>query len=363
MFSFEPTEEQSMLQDAAKRLAEKEIAPTAHDADEARELPMGIVEKGWELGILQANLPETYGGFGEHSAVTGVLAAEELAAGDLAAALAIMTPGLYALSLLYGGTEEQKETLIPSVIEAEWKPYTTAFVEPVYDFYSQAMNTTANKNGGTYVLNGLKSMVPFADKAESMVVFAEDGGTTQAFIVDPKTDGLSVEERESLLGIQAFPTYKVNFENVHVPPESKVGGDAGFDIGPLLASAQIATAALAIGLSRTAYEYARDYAKEREAFGGPIAQKQSIAFMLAEMAIEIEAIRLMAWEAAWKLDNGKDGAKEAFLAYSGAGDMAMMVTDRAVQILGGYGYIREYPAERWMRNGRGIASFLGLAMV
>ena len=133
---------------------------------------------------------------------------------------------------------------------------------------------------------------------------------------------------------------------------------------PVLAAAQVALAGLAVGLSRGAFEYARDYAKEREAFGGPIAQKQSIAFTLADMAIEVEAIRLLVWEAAWMLDAAKDeAAKAAYLALTGAADMAMMVTDRAVQILGGHGYIREHPVERWMRNARGVASYVGLAMV
>jgi alkylation response protein AidB-like acyl-CoA dehydrogenase len=363
MYSFEPTEEQSMLQDAAKRLAENELQPAAHDADEARDMPRELIEKGWELGILQASVPEAYGGFGEHSAVTGVLATEELASGDLAAALAIMTPGLYAIPILFGGTEDQKKTLLPPIIEGEWKPYSAAFIEPVYDFYPLAMNTTAAKNGGSYILQGEKSMVPFADEAESMLVYADHEGSTHAFIADPKTEGIRIEEREALLGIQAIPTHKVVFENVHLPTESKIGGEDGFDILPILASSQIAVAAMGVGLSRIAYEYSRDYAKEREAFGGPIAQKQSIAFMLAEMATEIESIRLMVWEAAWKLDNGKDVSKAAYLAFSGACDMAMMVTDRAVQILGGHGYIREFPVERWMRNGRGIPSFLGLAMV
>ena len=142
-----------------------------------------------------------------------------------------------------------------------------------------------------------------------------------------------------------------------------LGGEFGHDFAPILAAYQVANAALALGLSRAAYEYSLEYAKDRIAFGGPIAQKQSIAFMLAEMATEIEAIRLLIWEAAWKLDAGQDAARATYLALSGAADMAMMVTDRAVQILGGHGYIREHPVELWMRNGRGVGIFTGLAMV
>ena len=146
--------------------------------------------------------------------------------------------------------------------------------------------------------------------------------------------------------------------------QDRLGGPEGHDFEPILASMRIACSASAVGLAKAALEYSRDYAKEREVFGVKIAQKQAIAFMLAEMATEIEAIRLLTWEAAWKMDNKKDDAFiEAYLASMGAVDMAMMVTDRAVQILGGHGYIREHPVEMWMRNGRGIAMLTGLVMV
>lgn len=165
------------------------------------------------------------------------------------------------------------------------------------------------------------------------------------------------------MGIKALPVYRLSLRNVHIPKENRLGGEMGHDLEPILAIARVTMAALGVGLSRAAFEYARDYAKEREAFGVKIAQKQAIAFMLAEMATEIEAIRLLTWEAAWMLDKGKEQAsKFAYLAFSGAADMAMLVTDRAVQILGGHGYIREHPVEMWMRSGRGIATLTGIAM-
>lgn len=363
MYSFKPTEEQSMLIDATRRFAENDLRPIAHDADEEREFPANLIEKGWELGVLQASVPEEYGGFGERSAITGVLAGEELSWGELAAALAITAPSMYLLPILIGGTEQQKETLIPPVIEAEWTPYVAGFIEPQFDFHPLDMRTTASVEDSEYVLNGEKVVVPFADQAEAFLIFANLDGQTQAFHVPPETAGLTVGEREALLGIQALPTFKLSLENVRVPLASRIGGEDGFDVQPVIDSASVATAAFAVGLSKAAYEYARDYAKEREAFGGPIAQKQTIAFMLAEMATEVESTRLLVWEAAWRLDSGLDASKQAYLALMGASDMAMMVTDRAVQILGGYGYIREYPVERWMRNGRGIPTFVGMAMV
>jgi alkylation response protein AidB-like acyl-CoA dehydrogenase len=155
----------------------------------------------------------------------------------------------------------------------------------------------------------------------------------------------------------------LTLEDVKIPADARVGGEDGFDPALAIASAQVATAAMGVGLSRAAYEYSLEYAKDREVWGVPIAQKQSIAFMLAEMAIEIESIRLMVWEAAYNIDVGKDPSTEAYLAFVGSADMTMMVTDRAVQILGGHGYIREHPVERWMRNGRGLPVFPGMAMV
>jgi alkylation response protein AidB-like acyl-CoA dehydrogenase len=363
MYSFEPSEEQRMLIEAIERYAENDLRAAAHDADETGELPSDLIEKGWDMGVLQASIPEAYGGFGERSAVTGVLAAEAMGWGDLAGALAVMLPTTYAVPILLGGTEGQKTELLPPVIKAEWKPFTTAFIEPTFDFYPAEMNTTAKKKDDGYVLNGEKAYVPFADQAQSLLVYAALNGQTQAFIVPGDAQGIEIGEREKLMGIGGIPCYRVRFSDLHVPQANRLGGDEGFDFGPVLASAHIAIAALAIGVSKAALDYALPYAKEREVWGVPIAQRQSIAFMLAEMAAAIESNRLLVWEAAWMLDQEQDVSKEAYLAHTGAMDMAMMVTDRAVQVLGGHGFIREHPVELWMRNGRGFSTFTGLAMV
>ncbi len=364
MYSFTPTEEQKMLVDAISRYASQDLRLKAHDAEEDHMLPQNLLEKGWELGYLQASVPEQYGGFGERSAVTGVLAAEELAWGDLAGALAILTPGLYATPLLLAGTEQQKQQFLPPVIEAEWQAYTAALVEPTFDFDPNDLRTTAVESEDGYLINGAKTFVPYADQAQGMLVYAKLDGVTQGFVVPSGAPGVEVADRQKLMGINALPVYRVNFNDVHLPEDHRLGGRQGHDFEPVLSAMRVALAGLALGVSRAAYEFSRDYAKDREVFGVKVAQKQAIAFMLAEMATEIEAIRLLTWEAAWMLDNGKEGAsKHAYLALTGATDMAMMVTDRAVQILGGHGYIREYPVELWMRNGRGIATFNGLAIV
>jgi len=364
MYSFEPSEEQKMLVDAIQRFSVNDLRPQAHDADEENQLASALVEKGWELGYLQASIPEEYGGFGERSAVCGVLAAEELAWGDLAGGLAVMIPGLFAVPILLTGSQTQKETFLEKVVEAEWLPYTAALIEPDYDFDPNELKTTAQKSSAGYLLSGEKCYVPYADGAAGMIVYAGLEGMTQGFILPPGAEGVEILEREKLMGINGLPLYKVRFNQVPIPQGNRLGGEAGHDFSTILASSQVALAGMAVGLSRAALEYARDYAKERDVFKVKVAQKQAIAFMMAEMATEIEAIRLLTWEAAWMLDSDKPEAnKHAYLALTGAIDMAMMVTDRAVQILGGHGYIREHPVELWMRNGRGIATLNGLAIV
>ncbi|MEW6086031.1 MAG: acyl-CoA dehydrogenase family protein [Chloroflexota bacterium] len=365
MYSFDPTEEQQMLIDAVKKFAVNDLRPAAHEAEESRELPKKLIHKGWELGLLQASIPESYGGFGGRSAVTGALALEEMAFGDLAGTLAVTTPSLFATPILLAGNEEQKKTYLPKIVEGGWSPYTAAMIEYAFDFDPNNLKTSATLQGGNYVLNGEKAFVPFAREAESILVYADLGGQSQAFIVGKEAAGLIVsEEREKLMSLNALPMYRVKLDNVKVPVANRLGGAAGHNFDILLASMRVANAAAAVGVANAAFEYSKNYAKEREAFGVKIAQKQAIAFMLAEMRTEIEAMRLLTWEAAWKLDHGReDASNEAYLASTGAADMAMMVTDRAVQILGGHGYIRDHPVEMWMRNGRGFATFTGLAIV
>lgn len=364
MYSFEPNEEQQMLIDAVGKYAANDLRAAAHDAEESRELPRKLIGKGWELGLLQASTPEAYGGFGERSAVTGALAVEEMASGDLAGALAVMTPSLFATPILIGGSEEQKQEYLPNIVGGEWAPYTAALIEYSFDFDPNALRTTAKAEGADYVLHGEKAFVPFAKDAEAMIVYANLNGVTQGFIVPKDAAGLSIGEREKLMGLNALPLHRVKLDNVKVPATNRLGGASGHDFGLVLSAMRVASASAALGVAKASFEYSKNYAKEREAFGVKIAQKQAVAFMLAEMVTEIESIRLLTWEAAWKLDTNKeDSCVAAYLAFTGACDMAMMVTDRGVQILGGHGYIREHPVELFMRNGRGFPMLLGLAIV
>jgi alkylation response protein AidB-like acyl-CoA dehydrogenase len=364
MISFTPNDEQQMIVDTVRRYAGERMRAAAHDADETGTTPPELVETGWELGLLPSAIPEQYGGFGdEHSAVTGALAAEELAYGDLPIALYLLTPNLFGLPILHCGTAEQKQHWLPQLTDASFVPATAALIEPRWDFDPHALATTAEREQSSYVLNGHKAYVPLAADAQAMLVYAREGGATQAFIVQKDTSGVTVLEREKHMGLRGLPTYEVRFEDVRVPRAARLGGEDGCNAELLLNYSRVALAALAVGVARSAFDYARDYAKTREAFGRPIAQYQAIAFMLSEMAIEVDAARAMAWEAAWTLDRGRDATQKAALAKQYADEAVLFVTDRAVQVLGGHGYIREHPVERWLRNGRGFSTILGLAMI
>ena len=364
MISFTPTDEQNMVIETVRRYAAEKMRPAAHDADESGTTPPEIIETGWELGLLPSAIPEEFGGFGDdHSAVAGALAAEELGYGDLPMALYLLAPNLFGIPLLHCGTDEQKKKWLPQLTDASFVPATAALIEPRWDFDPRNLTTTAEKEINGYVLNGHKAYVPLAASAQAMLVYAREGGATQAFIVEKGAAGVTVLEREKHMGLRALPTYEVKLEDVRVARDARLGGEAGMDADLLLNYSRVTLASLAVGVARGAFEYARDYAKSRETFGRPIAQYQAIAFMLAEMAIEIDAARALTWQAAWTLDKGKDATQQAALAKQYADEAVLFVTDRAVQVLGGHGYIREHPVERWLRNGRGFTSFLGLAMI
>jgi alkylation response protein AidB-like acyl-CoA dehydrogenase len=195
-----------------------------------------------------------------------------------------------------------------------------------------------------------------------VLVIADEEGAPQAYIVPRNSEGIGAEP-DRYMGIRGLPTVELALGDVRVPASARLGGEAGADVRRIVAQGRVGLAAMAVGVSRAAFEIARDYAKEREAFGGPIAAKQAIAFKLADMAIEIDGTRLLVWEAAWKLDRGEDATREATLAYDQARRVSLEVTDGAVQVLGGHGYIRDYLPEMHLRNARGFAVFEALTLV
>lgn len=365
MVSFTPTDEQQQLMDIIRRYAVNDVRAVAHEADETGKIPEGVVETGWQIGLVPTAIPEELGGFGEMSAITGVLAAEELAYGDLSVAMAVMAPALFAYPVALYGTAEQRENWLPMFLEESPAPATAALLEPGVFFDPNDLQTTATVEGDKVRLNGVKACVPLALDASVMLVYAKDSqtGSIDAYLVQRGTDGVVIEAPEQLMGLRALPAYRVKFNDARVDAPCKLGGAVGSNYEAILNRSRVALAALAVGVARGAAEYARDYAKERQTFGAPIATRQAIAFMLAEMAIEVDAARLMTWEAAWKLDKGEDATKEAYLAKQYADKAVLFATDSAVQVLGGYGFIREFPVERWLRNGRGFTTFDGLAIV
>jgi alkylation response protein AidB-like acyl-CoA dehydrogenase len=364
MISFSPSEEQQMIVKMVKQFANDEMRKVYRECDESGEIPARVIDTAWKLGLVSTSIPEEYGGLGgEHSAITGALIAEELAWGDLSVAMHILCPSLAVYPILETGTEEQKKKFLPAFCDENYKAATAALIEPRFCFDPYSLAVTTKSDGNSYVLNGDKCYVPLAADADLLLVYAAENGSSQGFIIEKGTKGLEIGEREKNMGIKALATYEVSLKDCRIPKDNRLGGDKGCDFERIMNCSRVALSAMAVGVARAAFEYSRDYAKERVAFGEPIAARQAIAFMLAEMAIEIDATRLMAWEAAWKLDRKEEATKEASIVKMYADDMVIMVTDRAVQILGGHGYIRDHPVELWLRNGRGFATFDGMAIV
>ncbi len=274
-----------------------------------------------------------------------------------------MTPNLVAVPLMLAGTEAQKEAHLPLFCEESLPKVTAALTEPVIQFDPRKLKTTAVLENDHYLLNGTKSFVPLAENAETFLIYANEDGVTQAFFVPVGTEGLEVLKREKLMGIRALPTFQVKLDNVRVSAVNKLGGSAGIDFGLILNHSRVALGAAAVGMAKGALDYAIDYTKQRVQFGEPVAHRQSIAFMLAEMAMDIDAARLLVWEAAWQIDQGNDATQAVTVMKYYVDDMVLTVCDRALQALGGYGYIREYPVELWLRNARAFAHFDGMAMV
>jgi alkylation response protein AidB-like acyl-CoA dehydrogenase len=351
------------------------MRPAARDADERAEMPQGVVERAWELGLVASAIPESYGGFGDtRSALTGAIVLEELGYGDLSIALHVLAPRLLLYPLIDHGTEDQKQGLLPGFTGAAFRAATAAVVEPSMAFDLSALATTARPEDAGFVLRGHKVFVPLAAASDTLLVYArrsdrpaatsplEGYRSVEAFLVESGAAGLEIGPPEKNMGIKALQTHELALNDVRVDPSARLGGEAGIDFARLMNRSRVALAALAVGVARAAYDHAREYAKERKAFGVAIAQKQAIAFMLAEMAIEIDAARLLTWEAAWKIDRGEPATRETCLAKNYAANMALKVSDNAVQVLGGHGYIRDHMVELWLRNGRAFAILEGLAL-
>jgi len=351
-------EEQLAIQKVARDIAQKVIAPKAAYYDETEEFPWEGIKKLSEAGFLGMFVPEKYGG-AEMDAVSGMLVIEEISKACASTGVVVAVQNSAAmLPLLIGGTEEQKQQYLPDMAAGR-KIGAFALTEPGAGSDAAKAATVAVEDGDEYVINGSKCMITNGAVADVFFVFASKDRSKgvkglAGFIIPKGTPGFRVGKHEKKMGIRASSTTELVFDNCRIPKANQFGGDGqGFKMAMItLDSARIGIAAQAVGIAQAAYEEALEYAKVREQFGKPVAANQAISFMLADMAIQIEAARQLTYHAAALKDAGMPFGKEAAMAKTFASDTAMKVTTDAVQVLGGYGYFREYPAERLMRDAK-----------
>jgi alkylation response protein AidB-like acyl-CoA dehydrogenase len=365
VISFGPTEEQEIARDAMREFAHSAVRPIARKSEEEGLVPQEFLEESWQLGLVSTQIPEAYGGGGEaRSPITNALVLEELAFGDAGLALAALAPALFAMPVVEFGTEAQRRELLPLFCGERYHAASLALVEPGPCFDPIGLRTVAERKGDGWVLSGAKCFVPMADRASHFLVLARAGEgvgleAVQAFIVPRDAAGLGISEPEKKLGLNGLPTASLAFERVELPAAARLGGDSGCDARRLVNLSRTALGTVLVGLSRAVLEYAIPYAKDREAFGEAIARKQAIAFTLADMRIEVDAMRWLTWKAASRLEHGVDATREAHLARSYCARQAMKIADDGVQVLGGHGFIREHPIELWYRNARTLGVLEG----
>ncbi|MBW2269878.1 MAG: acyl-CoA dehydrogenase family protein [Deltaproteobacteria bacterium] len=365
MISFEPSEEQQVVREAMHEFAEQVLRPASREADEASALPDAVLAQLHELGLVATQLPEAFGGGGEQrSPLTNAILLDELAWGDAAFAMAALAPAAFAFAVADQGTQDQQAEWLPRFCGE--KPYAAALalVEPSPLFDVNRLRTIAEPKGDDgFVLSGAKSCVPLGDRAEAFLVIARNNGARDAFILPRDAAGLSISETEKNLGLKALPTVTLELERVEVPAAARLGGSDGCDVQQLVDRARVAKAAVLTGLSRAVLDYSVPYAKDRRAFDQAIAQKQAIAFRIADMRIEIDAQRWLSWKAAADLEYGRPATKSAHHAGAYAAEKAMWIADNGVQVLGGHGFIREHPVELWYRNARTLGVLEGMLSV
>ncbi len=359
LIDLEPSEEQQLIVDTVHQFAENEVRPKARDCDESAKLPGDVLSQAHELGLVANALEEAYGGGGERSAVTAALVTEELAWGDLAIALAALSPALVALPVSDFGSDAQKQEILPAFTGDRFVPGSLALLEPEFGADPMKPGTRARRDGGDFVLDGAKCLVPWIEGGTHVIVTATAESGPRAFVVPCEALETTPERN---MGIHGLPTVEIALDGIRVPADAALAEDPRC-VQQIVERGRVALSAAAVGVARAAYEVARDYAKERHAFGGPIATKQAIAFKLADMAIEIDGARLLTWEAAWRIDQGMEAGREAVLAHRQAQRVALEVADGAVQVLGGHGYIRDYLPEMHLRNARGFGCFEALCLV
>lgn len=355
---FQLTSEQLMIRNMARDFAQKEVAPKAAERDAKSEFPADSVRKMAELGLMGMMIPQEWGGAGLDT-ISYVLALEEIAVACASTAVTMsVNNSLYCGPILKFGTDGQKKRYLYPFARGE-RLGAYALSEPGTGSDAANQKTTAKKSGTRYILNGRKNFITNGPHADAMILYAMSDSAKgnkgiSCFIVDKKFPGFSIGKIEKKLGICASSTSEVVLDNCEVPTENLLGEEgAGFKIAmSTLDGGRIGIGTQAVGIARAAFEQARDYSKVREAFGKRISDFQAIQHYLADMGLKIDASRLLVWRAAWLKDQGLPFTKEAAMAKLFASETAMWVTTKAIQVFGGYGYIKDYPVERYFRDAK-----------
>ncbi|MCH8542991.1 MAG: acyl-CoA dehydrogenase family protein [Alcanivorax sp.] len=360
-FDLSLSEEQRIGRESMRRYAERQLRAIARSADEAGAAPEGFYAGTMELGLSLMPIPEAFGGAGmPRSPVSNVLNAEDLGHGDISLALGTLAPLSFINALLDFGDEAQQELFLPQLAQEHFVPATVALMEPRATFDPGNLHTRAVRDGDGYLITGEKSMVILGASAELILVVAElDGEGPAAFVVPAGSEGLSAKA-ESYMGLRAVEVATLTLNQVRVGAAHRL---MQFDLERLVDLGRIGTAALAVGCCQAVLDYCIPYVKERKAFGEPIAWRQSVAFMVADIAIELEGMRLLVLRAASRAEQGLPFHREAHLARVYAAEKAMQIGTNGVQLFGGAGFVRDYPLEMWYRNLRAIGVLDGAALV
>jgi alkylation response protein AidB-like acyl-CoA dehydrogenase len=363
LFDLTLTDDQRMNRETMLRFAAAEIREQAAQADKSSVTPAGFYQKTVDLGLTLMPIPEALGGAGvERSPVSNALNAEDLAHGDLSMALGAISPLGFVNTLLDQGSEAQQEKYLPRFCTEEFLAASTALIEPRATFEPTELSTKASRNEHGFELNGCKSMVPLGMDAELLLVIAElDETGPAAFIVEGTPEGMT-RSAESNMGLRTAQLATLTFDGVQLDAEALLG-DKNFDLQRFIDLSRIGICALAVGTCQAVLDYVKVYCNERIAFGEAITNRQSVAFMIADIAIELEAMRLMTWRAASRAEQGLDFHQQAYLAKVFCNEQAMKIGTDGVQLLGGHGFCCEHPVELWYRNLRAIALLDGTASV
>jgi alkylation response protein AidB-like acyl-CoA dehydrogenase len=363
VFDLTPTEDEQMLVDVVSGFADEVLRPAAADANESCAAPEQLLRASGEIGLPMLAVPEDLGGIStERSAMAGTLVAEALAKGDMGLAVACLAPGAVSTALSLWGNDEQQSTYLPAFTGDDVPAAALALSEPRPLFDPLEPQTTAVRDGDGYVLNGLKSMVPRGADAELFVVGAELEGRPALFLVESATEGIEIEAEPSM-GLRAASLSRVRLQDVRLGPTALLGDTDGEVYAECVRLSRLAWCALSIGTAQAVLDYVIPYVNERQAFGEPVSHRQSVAFMVADIGIELQSMRLVTYKAASRAAQGKSFEREVALARRLCAERGMRIGNDGVQLLGGHGFVKEHPVERWYRDLRAIGVVEGGVLV